>query len=245
MTWRAFWQLFAFEARQKAATLLLGVGVVLLLDAFIAWRVQEPQLQTLVAALVAAAPLLYWVFGGLAAFWGEFGSGAYLLIRGLPVSGAAVVAAKYLWLLTELGVLAGLLLASALYFADGVVPLSEIQLTPRLAWQLAALGVGALLSPPAIAVTASVVGRASRAGLLGGFAAFALLWWAYVLLGEAAGAYDALGQLTLRFAALPEELCAAGGQCYLRLNGALLLLQPLFALFALWIAGRAFDTLER
>ena len=237
--------LLALEARQKGATLLLGIAVVLLLDGFIAWRVQEPQLQALIAALVAAVGLLYWAFGGLAVFWGEFGSGAYLLLRALPASGGAVVAAKYLWLLTELGVLAILLLASALYFADGVVPLAEIRLGPRLAWQLVALGLGALLAAPAIALAASVIGRASGTGALGGLAAFALLWWAYVLLGEAAGALGALGQLTLRFAALPEELCAAPGQCYFRMSGALLLFQPLFALCALWIAGRAFDTLER
>lgn len=241
---RTFGQLLAFEARSKGAVLVLSVVVVLLLDVFIAWRVTSPQLQAFVALIVALVPSLYWVFGGFAAFWSEFGSGAHVLWRSLPAAGVTVVLVKYVWLLFELLVLSALLLGSALYFLNGAVPLSEVQLGPELAGRLALLFASGLLVPPAIALAASVVGRASRLSFLGGFVAFVLLWWAYALLSGAASGVRALGSFSLNFAQLPAELCAEGDACFVRVNSALLLFQPAFALLTLWIAGRAFEGMD-
>ncbi|AFZ66803.1 hypothetical protein [Deinococcus peraridilitoris] len=242
--WRTFGQLFAQEVRAKGGVLLLGVVIVLLLDAFIAWRVTNPYLQALVALIVALAPVLYWVFGGFAAFWNEFSSGAHLLLRSVPASGITVVAAKYVWLLIELAVLFTLLLGSALYFVNGAIPLSEVQLSSEVALRLGLFSLTALLVPPAIALAASVVGRASRLNLLSAFLAFVLLWWAYALLSGAASGLETLGSFALNFARLPGELCPEGQDCFVRVNGALLLFQPAFAGLLLWIAGRTFDGMD-
>ncbi|WP_027483785.1 hypothetical protein [Deinococcus pimensis] len=230
-----FGRLWAAEARQKGLTLLLGVVLIVLLDVLIAWRVENPQLRLIVAALIGAIPAVYWLFGGFAAF-GPPTREAWPSER---PSGIRIVLAKYAWLLTEVLVLALALLGSALYFVSGTIPLAEIHLGPDVSWRLGLLALAVLPVPPAIALLASVVGRTSRLRLLGGFAVFVLLWWVYLTLSGATGGWGALGEVRLSFASLPEEVCVRPQGCSLQVDTALVLLQPAFAAVLLWIAGGA------
>lgn len=235
--------LWASEARQKGVTLLAGVVLVVLLEVLIAWRVQTPQLRVLISLVVAGVPALYWLFGGFGAFVGRLPDGPPRH-HGPLSQGLTLVLAKYLWLLFELLVLGGALVASALYFLDGLLPLDEIGVSTAARLNLALLIGSTLLAPPAIAVAAGVVGRASRWPGLAGLAAFALLWWAYLLLAAAVSSTNLLGSLTLSFLSLPVELCPGGQDCYIRANGAFVAFQPLFAAIVLGVAGRTLDHLR-
>jgi len=233
-------RLWLREARHKGVTLLLGVVLIGLLDLLIAWRVDNPQLRLVVSCLIAAIPALYWLFGGFAAFSApDTRARTDHAESGAPPRGVTVVLAKYLWLLTELLVLTSALLGSALYFLGGTIPLTEISLSSDVSWRLLALALAVLPVPPAIALLSSVVSHTSRLRALGGFVAFILLWWAYLTLSSAAGGWTAFGDVTLRFASLPEEVCLRPEGCSLRVDTGLVLLQPIFAAFLLWIAGGA------
>lgn|GEM_PF-4963211 len=243
MTIRAFLLLVRNEARLKMPALFAGVAVVLLLNAFVTWRVHSPPLRMIAAGLVAAVPVVYLTLGGLSAFSTEYRSGALTRLRAMPVSGHVVVAAKYTWLLLEFLLLGSLLVASGVYFLNGTVPLGELVLRRDGAWLLPAL-LAVLLVPPAVALASGVLARAARWRYPAGAAAFALLWLAYVLLADAAADVRALGEVVMRFTSLPRELCRDVSACFVRANVAFLVLQPVFAVFALWVAGRAFDTID-
>lgn len=227
---RAFWTAFRGEAKQRVGSLVTAGFVVTLLDVFIVWRLPNPNLQALVALLVAALLGLYWVFGGL---------GVFVARSAVGVGGATLVLVKYAWLLVELLALTVLLLGSAAYFLSGVVPLGEVRLDPGASLLLAVTCACALLVPPAIALAAAAIGRSSRWSLLSAFSAFALLWWAFWLLLDAASAVGSLGWMTFDFTRLPFEVCSDETGCFVRVNAALVVLQPVFAVALLWLAGRA------
>ncbi|PYE51137.1 hypothetical protein [Deinococcus yavapaiensis] len=229
---RTFRAAFRSEARQRIGSLGTAAFVVALLDAFIAWQVRAPNLQALVASLVAGSLALYWVFGGLGVFPARTPTRA---------RGATLVLVKYAWLLVELVALTFLLLGSAAYFLSGVVPLGEVSLAPRTLLLLGVTLACALLVPPAIGLAASAIGRSSRWSLLSAFLAFVLLWWAFWLLLDAASTVESLGWMTFHFAQLPFEVCAAETGCFVRVNAALVLLQPVFAVALLWLASRSLN----
>ncbi|ADV68737.1 hypothetical protein [Deinococcus maricopensis] len=222
---------------------LLATVLLLLLGAFAVARYAPDALTGGVAvAALGAVPLLHWVLGGTAALWPEFAQGTFLLWRALGVPGGVVIAARYVRVLLEAAVMAGALLWAAWSFGALAAPLAEVRVAPGDAARLAGIVGAFLLVPPAVALAAGAMGRASRLRGVAGVVVFAALWAGVALwTAIAAGVGPAL---SVSFANLPSELCAHPGGCELRVSALAVAAQPVLTLLALWVAARALEAVE-
>lgn len=237
-----FLTLLTQDVAARLPGMLLTLGLVLL-GAYAVGRV-APDAVTGGAAFAAlmAVPLLHWLLSGLTALWSDFANGTFLLWRSLGVPGGTVVAARYVRTLLEVLMLLGALVWAALSFGALSTLLREVRLSSADLARLALVVAPFVLTPPAIALAAGVMGRASRLRGLAGLLAFVALWTVAVLWTWLAG--GAGPQVTVAFARLPSELCTRPGGCALQVSVLAVLAQPLLTLLTLWVAARALESTE-
>ena len=230
------------DVTSRLPGLLLTLALVLL-GAYAVGRV-APDAVTGGAAFAAlmAVPLLHWLLSGLTALWSDFTHGTFLLWRALGVRSGTVIAARYVRALLEVLVLLGALAWAALSFGALGALLGEVRLSSEDLLRLVLVAAPFLLTPPAIALAAGVMGRASRLRSLAGVLVFVGLWVVAVLWTRVASGFGS--DVTVSFAGLPSELCTRADGCALQVSALAVAAQPVLALVALWVAARALESVE-
>lgn len=249
--------MYAKERRQNTIGLLLGVLGILALHALIFWG--DPQFLTgelpgrvILASSLMVVPLVWALIKGVWQVRSEFAQNTHTLLRTLPVSGFAVLLAKYLWLWCEVALLTALVVGGVFVFIGIDIGWAQVgNFEAGSATLPANLRLGAdfvqftllaalLVAPlPAIALLSSVLAKGSRElGVLVGFVAYASL------VGLFSRLFGALGTLELNLPGLSLGRSFAdtlSGARPLVVGGEFLLLSVVFTAAVLWAAGTLFQ----